>query len=52
MGVFAADSHPEREPAGGELSERGELPGKRLAVTADNAEDILPVVDRFLNAGR
>jgi hypothetical protein len=27
------------------------LPGKRVTVTADNAEDIAPVLDRFLDAG-
>ena len=27
------------------------LPGKRLTVTADNAEDVLPVIDKFLDAG-
>jgi hypothetical protein len=29
-----------------------ELPGKRLAVTADNADDIMPVIDKFLDAGQ
>ena len=28
-----------------------ELPGKRLTVTADNAKDVLPVIDKFLDAG-
>jgi hypothetical protein len=27
------------------------LPGKRLTVTADNAEDVMPVIDTFLDAG-
>jgi Effector Associated Constant Component 1 len=27
-----------------------QLRGKRLTVTADNAEDILPVIDKFLDA--
>jgi membrane-associated two-gene conflict system component 1 (EACC1) len=27
------------------------LPGKRLTVTADNAEDVLPVIDKFFDAG-
>jgi Effector Associated Constant Component 1 len=26
------------------------LPGKRLTVTADNAKDVLPVIDKFLDA--
>jgi hypothetical protein len=26
------------------------LPGKRLTVTADNAEDVMPVIDKFLDA--
>jgi hypothetical protein len=28
-----------------------ELPGKRLTVTADNAEDVIAVIDKFLDAG-
>jgi hypothetical protein len=33
------------------LSVDMQLPGKRLTVTADNAGDVMPVIDKFLDAG-
>jgi hypothetical protein len=33
------------------MSVEMELPGRRLTVTADNAQDVMPVIDKFLDAG-
>jgi hypothetical protein len=46
VGIFAADPHPQREPARGELRDRSELPGERNWVPQRQQEE--PDVHRQL----